>query len=143
MFSIFWKGFYFNVITAEGRVKRAFFSKTPAFGFKKSALSEKLEKYFRGEKVDFDCDFELDLPEFTIKVLEMVVKIPYGEITTYGRLAEELNTSPRAIGQALRKNPVPVLIPCHRIVARHGIGGYSAGVEIKRALLRLEGVQLP
>ncbi|TDA30638.1 MAG: cysteine methyltransferase [Archaeoglobi archaeon] len=142
MFSIFWNGMYFNVI-AEDRVKRTFFSKNPAFGFKRCALSEKIEKYFRGEKVEFDCEFELDLPEFTVRVLERVAKIPYGEITTYGILAKELNTSSRAIGQALRKNPVPVLIPCHRIVARSGIGGYSAGVEIKKALLRLEGVQLP
>jgi len=142
MFSIFWNGIYFNVI-AEDRVKRAFFSKNPAFGFERCALSKKIERYFMGEKVEFDCDFELNLPEFTVKVLERVAEIPYGEIKTYGRLAEELDTSPRTIGQALRKNPVLVLIPCHRIVAEYGIGGYSAGVDIKRALLRLEGVKLP
>ncbi len=142
MFSIFWNGTYFNV-EAKDRVKRAFFSKTPVFGYEKSELSEKVERYFRGERVEFDCDFELDLPDFTVRVLERAKEIPYGEITTYGKLAEELGTSPRAIGRALGKNPVPVLIPCHRVVSTRGIGGYSEGVEVKKALLRLEGVELP
>lgn len=141
MFSIFWNGLYFNV-DAPGKVKRAFFSKNPAFGFERNELSEKLERYFGGERVEFDCDFELDLPEFTIRVLKRVKEIPYGETTTYCKLAEELKTSPRAIGQALKRNPIAIIIPCHRVVAKHGLGGYSAGIEIKKALLRLEGVNL-
>lgn len=142
MFSIFWNGLYFNV-EASGKVKRAFFSREPVFGSDRNELSEMLERYFRGEKVVFDCEFELDLPEFTTKVLERVVEIPYGETMTYGELAEELKTSPRAVGQALKRNPIAVIIPCHRVVAKNGVGGYSAGVEIKKALLRLEGVKLP
>lgn len=142
MFSIFWNGLYFNV-EAKERVKRAYFSKAPAFGFEKNELSKKLERYFSGERIEFDCEVELNLPEFTRSVLERVSEIKYGKVATYAEIAEELNSSPRAVGQALRRNPVAVIIPCHRVVAKDGIGGYSAGVEIKRALLRLEGIQFP
>jgi len=140
-FSIKWQNLYFNV-ESEVVVKRAFFSKTPAFEFKENELSKRLERYFGGEKVSLECECELNLPPFTTKVLKRVLKIPYGEVLTYGELAKELKSSPRAVGQALRKNPIAVLIPCHRVISKDGIGGYSWGVEIKKALLRLEGVDV-
>ncbi|MEM0203957.1 MAG: MGMT family protein [Archaeoglobaceae archaeon] len=141
-FSIKWRDLYFNV-EGEKVVKRAFFSKTPAFDFKENELSKRLERYFGGEKVSLESECELNLPSFTARVLKRVSKIPYGEVLTYGELAEELKSSPRAVGQALRKNPIAVIIPCHRVVSKNGIGGYSWGVEIKRALLRLEGIDVP
>ncbi|MEM4645454.1 MAG: MGMT family protein, partial [Archaeoglobaceae archaeon] len=125
------------------KVKRAFFSKNRVFGFKKCELSKRLEEYFMGEKVDFEFEFELNLPFFALKVLKRILKIPYGKTITYGELAKELGSSPRAVGQALKRNPIAVLIPCHRVVSKKGIGGYSWGVEIKRALLRLEGIYFP
>lgn len=72
-----------------------------------------------------------------------VVKIPPGKVTTYGRLARRLKTSPRAVGQALKRNRRPIVIPCHRVVASDGaIGGYRLGIERKISLLRCEGVQV-
>lgn len=140
-FSIRWRDLYFNV---EGIkvVKRAFFSKTPAFELKENELSEKLKKYFKGEKVSFECECEIDLPPFTTKVLRRVSEIPYGETVTYGELAEELKSSPRAVARALSRNKIAVIIPCHRVVSKNCIGGYSWGVEVKKALLRLEGVDV-
>ncbi|MCS7119092.1 MAG: methylated-DNA--[protein]-cysteine S-methyltransferase [Archaeoglobaceae archaeon] len=140
-FSIHWEGLYFNV-EGDKKIRKAFFSKEPFFSYKTSALTEKIEKYFKGEKVNFKLKFDLELPRFTKKVLEKVLEIPYGKTRNYGEIAEELQTSPRAIGQALAKNPIVVLIPCHRVISKSGIGGYSYGVRIKKALLRLEGVDI-
>lgn len=140
-FSIKWQDLYFNV-EGDERIRRAYFSEQPAFPFKDCKLSRELESYFNGERVEFECEFELSLSEFTKKVLERVLEIPYGETLTYLELAKKLNTSPRAVGQALRRNPIALLIPCHRVVAKNGIGGYSWGVEIKKDLLRLEGFKL-
>mgnify|MGYP002266848858 CR=1 FL=1 len=67
-------------------------------------------------------------------------KIPYGTTITYSELADRIGSSggARAVGQALSKNPYPIIIPCHRVVARSGIGGYSGGVELKKRLLEIE-----
>ncbi|MCF6191832.1 MAG: methylated-DNA--[protein]-cysteine S-methyltransferase [Candidatus Hydrothermae bacterium] len=73
-------------------------------------------------------------------------RVPWGVWVTYGDLARQLGRPPqaaRAVGQSLRKNPVPVVIPCHRVLSRQGIGGYGPGVTWKRRLLRHEGISLP
>ncbi|MET1124090.1 MAG: methylated-DNA--[protein]-cysteine S-methyltransferase [Archaeoglobaceae archaeon] len=140
MFSVKFRDYYFNVELRGGKVVRTFFSRTRAFSGSGGELEEQLKKYFSGEKVRFDCEVELNVSAFARKVLERVAEIPYGEVVTYGELARELRTSPRAVGSALRANPTPVLIPCHRVVARNGLGGYSCGVEIKKMLLELEGL---
>lgn len=74
-------------------------------------------------------------------------KIPLGETRTYGDIAKKLNSSPRAVGNACRKNPIPIIIPCHRVISASGIGGFAGEVEgrqikIKRWLLNHEGVPL-
>ncbi len=102
------------------------------------SLKEDLERYFTGEKVDFSKYRVKIKSEFVRKVLDRVRKIGYGETVTYGDIAKELRTSPRAVGQALKANPAPVVIPCHRVVSKNGIGGYSQGVDIKLELLKLE-----
>lgn len=71
------------------------------------------------------------------------MKIPWGKVMTYKQIADSLETSPRAVGMALSKNPILLIIPCHRVIAENGIGGYSRGVKLKRALLELEGVKIP
>lgn len=142
MISIKWGSVFFNV-EGEEKIRRAFFSREPFFEYKHCRIVEKLERYFRGGKVNFDFEFELSVSDFTKKVLEEVMKIPYGEIRTYREIAEKLETSPRAVGRALAKNPVAVLIPCHRVVGKNSLGGYSWGIELKRALLKLEGIYLP
>lgn len=73
-------------------------------------------------------------------VYQAVCEIPYGCTATYGEVAESAGTIPRLVGLAMKRNPTPILIPCHRVVARDGIGGYTPSVDIKEALLRLEQV---
>ena len=144
--SILWKGqkVYFNVLLKEEFVVGAYFSKYP---LKKVVnrqsteyLKNQLEQYFSGYKVNFNCKILPKVSFFVLSVLEIVKEIPYGNTRTYSDIAKKLNTSPRAVGQALKRNPIPVIIPCHRVVAKNGIGGFSYGVELKKALLKLEGL---
>jgi len=92
--------------------------------------------------VDFS-DYEVDLSgltEFEQAVLNETKTIPYGKTSTYVELARRIGRdgAARAVGQALSKNPYPIVIPCHRVVARSGIGGYSGGARLKKKLLEME-----
>jgi methylated-DNA-[protein]-cysteine S-methyltransferase len=84
------------------------------------------------------------LPAFTVRVLRALVRVPPGTLITYGRLAAQAGApgAARAVGGAVGRNPLPVLAPCHRVVAAKGIGGFGLGLACKRALLDLEGVTL-
>ena len=93
----------------------------------------------------FDIACMLEGTAFQKKVWSELVKIPPGKVISYGALANKLATSARAVGNACRKNPVPVVIPCHRVVSAKGIGGYAGDtsgdlLNIKRWLLEHEGV---
>ncbi len=110
-------------------------------------IQNKIEKYLRdtSKTNNLKIDVKLDVTAFQEKVLNQLILIPYGETKTYGEIAKKLKTSPRAVGNACRRNPVPIVIPCHRVVASKGLGGYSGATEgetqdIKRHLLKLEGV---
>ena len=72
------------------------------------------------------------------RIYRAVREIPYGQTATYGEIARRVGTCPRVVGQAMARNPTPLVIPCHRVVAADGIGGFSPSVEIKEALLALE-----
>lgn len=72
------------------------------------------------------------------QIYRAVRKVPYGSTVTYGEIAQEAGTSPRVVGQAMARNPAPLIIPCHRVVAADGIGGFSPSVEIKEELLAME-----
>lgn len=72
------------------------------------------------------------------RIYRTVREIPHGSVATYGEVAARTGTSPRSVGLAMRRNPTPLVIPCHRVVAKDGIGGFSPGVEIKEALLAME-----
>ena len=111
-----------------------------------SGLSEvitQLSGYFKGERRSFSVAVDLRaVTPFTERVLRETRKIKFGRLTCYGQLATKLGNSgaSRAVGSALGRNPVPILIPCHRVVRRNGgMGGFMAGLEIKQALLALEG----
>jgi methylated-DNA-[protein]-cysteine S-methyltransferase len=81
--------------------------------------------------------------DFVTKVLEIVKKVPKGKVTTYKSIAKALNTSPRAVGQALKNNPKLVKIPCHRVVKSDwSLGGYVKGQKEKKKLLKKEGVNV-
>ena len=110
-------------------------------------IQNKIEKYLidNTKTNNLKIDLKLDVTPFQEKVLNQLVLIPYGETRTYGEIAKKLKTSPRAVGNACRRNPVPIVIPCHRVVASKSLGGYSGATEgetqdIKRHLLKLEGI---
>lgn len=101
----------------------------------------KLDIYFEGKPVDLREKIDINtLNAFRLSVFKEVMKIPWGKVKTYGEIAKILGTSPRAIGAAIAKNPLLLIIPCHRVIAENGLGGYARGVELKRKLLQLEGV---
>ena len=104
-----------------------------------------LEEYFSGQRKSFEIPLDWDkLTGFQADVLRMTQKIPFGEVCTYGEIARELGkpAASRAVGRALATNPLPILIPCHRVVAATGhLTGFSAanGIISKTWLLQLEG----
>lgn len=110
--------------------------------------SDLIQRYFRGEVVDFN-DIAVDLtgiPPFRCKALRAIRGIPYGEIRSYGEVATDCGSpgAARAVGGAMASNPVPIIIPCHRIVGCNGrLTGFSApgGETVKMMLLRMEGVE--
>ncbi len=112
-----------------------------------TGLVERLEAYFNGRKVTFPDKLDLSsATPFQIKVWAITRLIPYGETRSYRWVAEQMGqpAAVRAVGQALARNPLPVIIPCHRVIAGDGkLGGYSGGLKMKRTLLKLEkGAQL-
>lgn len=108
-------------------------------------LRQLLTRYFDGEPVDFPVPVDLSaMTPFTRRVLEETRKVPYGKVAHYGSIAARLGVpaGARAVGQALGRNPIPLVIPCHRIVAADGsLGGFSMGLDIKARLLSIEGVK--
>jgi methylated-DNA-[protein]-cysteine S-methyltransferase len=100
-----------------------------------------LQAYFDGKLLHFDLPLAPAGSPFEKRVWDAMQNIPYGETRCYGDLAEAINSAPRAVGGACGKNPIPIVIPCHRVLAKSGMGGYSGqgGLDTKRALLRLEG----
>jgi methylated-DNA-[protein]-cysteine S-methyltransferase len=105
-----------------------------------------LDEYFAGRRTEFDLPIDWSiLRGFTLKVLRATARIDFGELRSYADVASEAG-SPRAVraaGNALGANPMPVVVPCHRVVRTGGaLGGYTGGVERKEFLLRLEGALL-
>ena len=114
--------------------------------FSEQALAEatgQLRDYFNGGRQEFDLDVDLrGLPPFQLSVLTELRRIPYGSLSTYGGLAKRVGNprASRAVGGALNRNPVPIIVPCHRIVGTSGnLVGYAGGLKRKRTLLGLEG----
>lgn len=101
-----------------------------------------LDAYFDGTLARFSLPLAPDGTPFQRRVWAAMQTIPKGETRRYRDLAAMLGSGPRAIGGACGRNPIPVIIPCHRVLAANGLGGYSGhdGLDTKRALLRLEGV---
>jgi methylated-DNA-[protein]-cysteine S-methyltransferase len=109
-------------------------------------LRRELDEYFEGERHDFDIPLDWQLTSgFMQKVLRATAKIPYGAVATYREMATRAG-NPRAVraaGNALGANPIPIVVPCHRVVRTGGsVGNYGGGPDMKRALLQLEGVIL-
>ena len=100
-----------------------------------------LDEYFDGKRRDFDLPLRLDGTEFQLLVLDELQKIPYGETTSYGDIAKRIGRpkASRAVGAANGRNPIPIVVPCHRVIGSHGdLTGFGGGLDTKEALLRLE-----
>ena len=102
-----------------------------------------LEAYFRGELTEFQCSLDLRGTEFQKRCWEALRTIPYGKTCSYADIARQVG-SPRgfrAVGQANHNNPVPIIVPCHRVIGNNGtLTGYGGGLSVKEKLLKLEGV---
>ena len=101
-----------------------------------------LEEYFVRERTEFDLPIRLGGTKFQQEVWAGLLRIPYGETISYGDLARDLGRPKgyRAVGQANARNPIPIVVPCHRVVASGGLGGYAGGLAMKQELLRIEGI---
>lgn len=100
-----------------------------------------LQEYFAGERTEFSIPLAPQGTEFQKKVWKALLRIPYGETRSYGEIAQMVGNSKasRAVGMANHNNPIPILIPCHRVIGKNGkLTGYAGGLEKKTALLELE-----
>jgi methylated-DNA-[protein]-cysteine S-methyltransferase len=110
------------------------------------AVRKELDEYFQGRRTKFDLPLDWSLTGgFRRRVLKRTARIPYGEVSTYREVAADAGNvrAVRAAGNALGSNPIPIVVPCHRVLRTGGgLGGYGGGVEVKEFLLRLEGAIL-
>jgi methylated-DNA-[protein]-cysteine S-methyltransferase len=109
-------------------------------------VRRELDEYFAGRRQAFDLELDLRAaPEFHRRVLAELSRVEYGQTTTYGTLAAQVGAprAARAVGTVMNRNPVPIVLPCHRVVGASGsLTGYGGGLERKEWLLRLEGALL-
>ncbi|GGK31764.1 methylated-DNA--protein-cysteine methyltransferase [Caldalkalibacillus thermarum] len=106
---------------------------------------EQLHEYFTGNRTRFQCELHLVGTPFQKRVWQALLTIPYGEVRSYKEIAQQIGTpqAVRAVGGANNKNPVPIIVPCHRVIGSNGtLVGYGGGLEIKRQLLLLEQAPL-
>jgi methylated-DNA-[protein]-cysteine S-methyltransferase len=105
-------------------------------------VRRELDEYFDGRRRDFDLPLDLRVAPFPADVLRELAQVPYGRTDTYGKLAARAGRpkASRAVGTIMNRNPIPIVLPCHRIVGANGaLTGYAGGLDVKRRLLELEG----
>jgi methylated-DNA-[protein]-cysteine S-methyltransferase len=109
-------------------------------------VRRELDEYFEGRRRDFDLRIDWSLAsEFTRRILKATAAIPFGQTSTYGKVAAQAGNpkASRAAGRALGSNPIPIVVPCHRVVGTNGqLTGYTGGLHRKIALLQMEGIVL-
>ena len=130
------------VVVQDGAVVRLDWSVADGIGDPVACEAvAQLAQYFAGERQVFDLPLAPQVSDFQRKFGAALRAIPFGETRTYGDLARELGVPAQAIGQAFGANPIPIIIPCHRVLGANGLGGFSGagGVEAKVQLLRHEG----
>ena len=131
-----------TVISEAGRIEKlrwGDFAQGPETPEIKAAL-EQLGAYFAGDLTEFDLPLHVEASSFQQAACDAMLAIPFGETRTYGELARDLDVPAQAIGGACGGNPIPVIIPCHRVLGAQGLGGFSGagGVETKVWLLKHE-----
>ena len=106
--------------------------------------AEQLLEYFSGKRKEFTLEVSPQGTPFQLAVWKTLAEIPFGRVVTYGELARAIGrpTACRAVAGAVGKNPLLIVFPCHRVVAANGLGGFSAGISVKRTLLHLEQVKI-
>ena len=132
------------VVDAVGRlVSLTFGDATPSGD--RTAVHEQLREYFAGKRRTFDIPLALQGTEFQLAVWNELLRVPYGDTITYAELARRIGrpSAIRAVGAANGANPIPVIVPCHRVIGSNGtLTGYGGGIERKQWLLALEGRRL-
>ncbi len=147
-------GIQFKIFTSQKGIRKIFFTNKDA-KIKTASLTKlhpddpymfnvftELKEYFAGERKRFTVPLDILGTEFQNKVWSELLKIPYGKLKTYKEIAVKLGNknAMRAVGRANSTNHIPIIIPCHRVVASNGtLGGYSGGISLKEKLLELEG----
>ncbi len=119
------------------------YSRKPDLSAKANKLAVELAEYIAGKRKKFSIKPDLSgYSEFSLAVWEKMSKIPYGQTMSYGEVARAIGRpkAARAVGRACGANPVPVIIPCHRIVAKGSIGGFGSGLDWKRRLFSVEAI---
>jgi methylated-DNA-[protein]-cysteine S-methyltransferase len=103
---------------------------------------KQLDAYFEGKRKNFDLPLHIKGTDFQVKIWKALTGIPFGQTRTYGQLAKEINqeSASRAVGAANGRNPISIIIPCHRVIGTNGkLTGFAGGLEAKQYLLKLEG----
>ena len=109
-------------------------------------VRRELDEYFAGRRQAFDLSLDLRVAPFNEQVLHELARVPYGRTETYGGLAAKVGhpRAARAVGTVMNRNPIAIVLPCHRIIGANGsLTGYAGGLDRKRTLLQLEGATLP
>ena len=133
-----------EIVTEAGRLRSLGFTLAKPTTARRSRIESEIREYCRGDRRDLR-DIPVDLSgctSFERRVYEATRAIPFGKVATYGQIAKVIGRprAQRAVGNALGKNPIGIVIPCHRVVGFDSLGGYTGGLEHKKKLLRLEGV---
>ena len=135
--------FEYQILQFESIIKKKFPNETIVRDDKSLTQTVlQLKEYFSRERESFNLALDLAMPPFHQKVLDAVKKIPFGKTISYSDVAERAGNikAARAAGSANANNPIPIIIPCHRVLASGGrLGGYAGGLKIKNYLLNLEG----
>ena len=108
-------------------------------------VRRELDEYFEGKRREFDLPLDVRVATFHAEVLDELARVPYGMTTTYGALAAKVGhpRAARAVGTVMNRNPIPIVLPCHRVVGANGsLTGYAGGLDRKLQLLKLEGAIL-
>ncbi len=133
-----------EIVTEAGRLRTLGFTRAKPTAARGSRIESEIRDYCRGTRRDLR-DIPVDLTgctPFERQVYEATRAIPFGKVATYGQIAKVIGKpkAQRAVGNALGKNPIGIVIPCHRVVGFDSLGGFTGGLEHKKKLLRLEGV---
>jgi methylated-DNA-[protein]-cysteine S-methyltransferase len=125
-----------HVYWTGNRIHRVRFSTTAIPG----KVPPLIRQFCAGQAVDLHLLETIAIHDDSVysRIYRAVREIPFGKTATYGDIARQVGTSPRVVGQAMARNPTPLVIPCHRVVAADGIGGFSPAIEIKEALQAME-----